>query len=73
MYAAQHQAIGRYKLVAAGQFNSLEMCFLFTNICNLVGTELIIIMTEDNSVNDMIGYRLEEPGYSFRNDIEDRL
>jgi hypothetical protein len=27
-------------------------------------------MTEDNSVNEMIGYRLEEPEYSLSNDTE---
>jgi len=27
-------------------------------------------MTEDNSVNEITGYRLDEPGYSLINDIE---
>jgi len=46
------------------------MCFLCTNKCDLVGSLLIIIMTEDNLVNKIIGYRLDEPGYFLSNDIE---
>ena len=46
------------------------MCFLCTNKCDLVGFLLLVIMTEDNSVNEITGYRLDEPGYSLINDIE---
>jgi hypothetical protein len=51
-------------------FNSLETYFLFTDNFDLVGTKLIITMTQNNSVNETIGCRLEEPGFSLRNGIE---
>ena len=45
------------------------MCFLCTKKKRgLVGSLLIIIMTEDNSVNEIIGCRLDEPGFSLSND-----
>ena len=46
------------------------MCFLYTIKRDLVSPLLIMIMTEDISVNEIIGYRLVEPGCSLSNNTE---
>jgi len=46
------------------------MCLLYTIKPDLVGSLVIIIMTEDNSIKETIGYRLAEPGCSLSNNTE---